>query len=147
MKIKVGDWVKVNNKGIVGKVTLVKPNKYIEYYGNKMLKNVVFLNNQTVKNYETELTKLHINFKPFEIIFSGEEVYQYIHEVRVLPNHQGTITFRAIKLYGDGDCEVVYFTDGHTKTTCPSICTTIDQARDWLELQYATLLAKARWFV
>ena len=136
--IKVGDWVKVNNKGIVGKVTSIEPNKYIEHYGNRMLKNVVFLNNQTVKNYETELTKLHINFKPFEINSN-------VCELRRIKGNEHNILFIAYETNYEvyASCQE-YVDDSKVHS---SYFPTIDQAKDWLELQYATLIAKARGLV
>lgn len=145
MKIKVGDWVKVENEGTIGKITLVEPNKYIEHYGNKMLKNVVFIDNQTIKRYERELTKLPIKFKGFEIVIDNSEPWE---------GSSSWGTYRKIK--GIGSIHFVCIEEGtqyftgfkvpHEKFVTKHF-TTPDQARDWLELQYATMLAKARGLV
>ncbi len=130
MKIKVGDWVKWTDE--VVKVTHIygEPNQI--WY-------TIFSNNGTTTVPSEALEKLPISFKPLNI---GTK--QKCHELR-------WDSYRKVK--GIGNVHLVCIEEHYNifvgiKIPHESIVVThvdtIAQARDWLELQYATLLAKAR---
>ena len=137
MKIKVGDWVKHEDK---------KVGKVIHVYGgeNNGWAGVMFSVGCMDDVQMHALTKLPIKFKPFQIKQGEEDIAYIIEETRVLHKNTRAIKFKAVQIHEGGLCEVILHTDGKTQTRWEKNSKTIEQAKDWLELQYATMIAKAR---
>ena len=95
--------------------------------------------------FESELEKLPIKFKGFEVL-EGVEISdtRYVKETDKMyhfsatPSKSSTLIRVFIRLFVDGNW--AYVVNSCSKET-------IEQAKDWLELQYATLTAKARGLV
>ena len=137
--IKVGDWVKVNKFNRVVKV--ISMNANILWY---------YLDDAKMFAVEDDLTKLPIKFKGFEIYIGGcyakrtvdgityvfttdqEEARTsaYVYEVKKRMYPTKRVMFKKY-------LEQLQHEDFRT----------IDQAKDWLELQYATMLTNARGLV
>ena len=138
MKIKVGDWVKVEDK--IGKVAHVySPSS--EWVAVKLDGvGIIDVRINTV-------TKLPIKFKGFEV---KQECYGSWGFADGVSEHRKII---------QGDSHAKFFTEAVDETmklfighvgkpyAIKSDPMPIIQARDWLELQYATMLAKARGLV
>lgn len=138
MKIKVGDWV--SNDGVVMRVSSICD--YDKY--------ACWVDDNGVQEFTNIAKKLPIKFKGFEIYIGGcyarrtvdgttyvfttdqEEArtsaYVYAVNKRMYPTKR--VMFKKY-------LEQLQHEDFRT----------IDQAKDWLELQYATMLAKARGLV
>jgi len=127
MKIKLGDWVRYNSTGNIEKVT--------EIDGDRK-----YINRVDVK----DCNKLPIKFKPFEICHGIRRVKDFIVELRIISKGKEDIVFNAVKTNTDDVCTDVYVSKGKAFYPCPIDCFTIEEARDWLELQYATILAKTK---
>ena len=141
MKIKVGDWVKIAClDNTVAKVTQIDE-RGVHVYIGKLMQNLY------TGDFIKCLTKLPIKFKGFEVkqVFYGSWGFA-----------DGVSEHRKII---QGNSHAKFFTEvvdetkklfiGHVGKpyAIKSEPMTIIQARDWLELQYATLLAKARGLV
>jgi len=89
-----------------------------------------------------DCNKLPIKFKPFEIHETKYGEY-FITETRLIS--KGETVIRASALNGgiDDPCNNACFFV-NAKHTLISGLPTIEEARDWLELQYATILAKTK---
>ena len=122
--IKVGDWVQYKSTGEIARVRVVDNDRYI---------NGVCID---------DCIKLPIKFSEFEVL-EGVEIIdtRYVKETDKMynftatPSKSSTLIRVFIRLIVDGNW--AYVVNSCSKET-------FDQARDWLELQYATLLAKAR---
>ena len=125
--IKVGDWVQYKSTGEIARVRVVDNDRYI---------NGVCID---------DCIKLPIKFSEFEVL-EGVEIIdtRYVKETDKMynftatPSKSSTLIRVFIRLIVDGNW--AYVVNSCSKET-------FDQARDWLELQYATLLAKARGMV
>ena len=127
--IKVGDWVKYKSTGEIARVRVVDNDKYI---------NGVCID---------DCIKLPIKFKGFEV---KQECYGSWGFADGVSEHRKII---------QGDSHAKFFTEAVDETmklfighvgkpyAIKSDPMPIIQARDWLELQYATMLAKARGLV
>ena len=127
--IKVGDWVKYKSTGEIARARVVDNDKYI---------NGVCID---------DCIKLPIKFKPFQIKQGEEDIAYIIEETRVLHKNTRAIKFKAVQIHEGGLCEVILHTDGKTQTRWEKNSKTIEQAKDWLELQYATMIVEARGLV
>ena len=134
--IKVGDWVKREHADGIARINSIEEDMAVLYTGGV----------QSCE-YLEELTKLPIKFKGFEIYIGGcyarrtvdgityvfttdqEEARTsaYVYEVKKRMYPTKRVMFKKY-------LEQLQHEDFRT----------IDQAKDWLELQYATMLAKAR---
>ena len=122
--IKVGDWVTYKSTGEIVRVRVVDNDKYI---------NGVCID---------DCIKLPIKFKGFEVL-EGVEIIdtRYIKETDKMyhftatPSKSSSLIRVFISLFVDGNW--AYVVNSCSKET-------FEQAKDWLELQYATMLAKAR---
>ena len=121
--IKVGDWVKVGS--VIGRV--IKTN------GDMAIVKTL---ETTSSQYVEDLTMLPIKFKPFEINKNLQ-----VYEKRVIKGHKYPIQFMSTddNFAAFSYCKkgVMFGTMGNRQ------CVTRDQAKDWLEFQYTTMLAKA----
>ena len=129
--IKIGDWVKVNKFNRVVKVISINAN--ILWY---------YLDDAKMFAVEDDLTKLPIKFKGFEVLERVEiSDTRYVKETdkmyhfSAIPSKSSTLVRVFVRLFVDGNW--AYVVNSCSKNT-------IEQAKDWLELQYATMLAKAR---
>ena len=137
--IKVGDWVKCQVTEDYAEIHRVAEIKEKMIGGEKV--NYCF-NSQGLSFFESELVKLPIKFKGFIVLKEGE-----INETRFIkatgkmyhfsatPSKSSTLIRVFIRLFVDGNW--AYVVNSCSKNT-------IDQAKDWLELQYATMIAKTR---
>ena len=116
--IKVGDWVKYNSTGEIARVRVVDNDKYI---------NGVCID---------DCIKLPIKFKGFNIVMDYAGNWDCYRNTKSI----GKIHFVCIKKGAE------YFTGFKVphESFVIKYCNTVNDAKDWLELQYATLLAKAR---
>ena len=122
--IKVGDWVQHKSTGEIARVRVVDNDKYI---------NGVRID---------DCIKLPIKFKGFEVL-EGVEIVdtRYVKETdkkyhfTATPSKSSTLIRVFISLFVDGNW--AYVVNSCSKET-------FEQAKDWLELQYATLISKAR---
>ena len=123
--IKVGDWVKYKSTGEIARVRVVDNDKYI---------NGVSID---------DCIKLPIKFKGFKVIPPVFENMDSIDEFRFVNRikYHFTVGLFFERYYASWFC-VKDFTCNKTAGF-----TTIEQAKNWLELQYATMLAKARGMV
>ena len=129
--IKIGDWVKLNKFNRVVKVISINAN--ILWY---------YLDDAKMFAVEDALTKLPIKFKGFEVL-EGVEISDtgYVKETdnmfhfSATPSENGSFIHVFVRLFVNGNW-------GYVINSCSK--ETIEQAKDWLELQYATLIAKAR---
>ena len=120
--IKVGDWVKYKSTGEIGKVRVVDNDKYI---------NGVCID---------DCIKLPVRFKGFKLNKNGQ-----VNELRRIRGYEHAVQFVCTD---DGFAAYSYFKVGTLFMSMGNKeCGTPDQAKDWLELQYATLIAKARGMV
>ncbi len=132
--IKIGDWVKVNKFNRVVKVISINAN--ILWY---------YLDDAKMFAVEDALTKLPIKFKGFEVL-EGVEISdtRYVKETDKMYHFSATSSKSSplirvfVRLFVDGNW--AYVVNSCSKNT-------IEQAKDWLELQYATMLAKSRGLV
>ena len=131
--IKVGDWVKVEQT--VGRVVHVySPTE--EWVAVKLDDvGIIDVRINTV-------TKLPIKFKGFEIVFTGAGDKLQWEEERS-PELIGYVYF-SCEIVGDKYHAIINPYNGRFGS-CDF--NRLDQAKDWLELQYATMLAKARGLV
>jgi len=140
-KIKVGDWVKCQVTEDYAEIHRIAKVKEKMIGGEKV--NYCF-NTQGLSFFESELEKLPIIFKPFEINKHGQ-----VYAIRFCKSIGKTYQFLATNddnkfsavfgiWYGDGTMSLA---EGSKP------CKTIEEAKDWLELQYTTLIAKARGLV
>lgn len=134
MKIKTGDWVKHEDK---------KVGKVIHVYGgeNNGWAGVMFSVGCMDDVQMHAITKLPIKFKPFDIVLqpAGDQLRW---DCARAPRG-GHIHFACVVIDGK-------FHIGINPSKGKYICAdfqTIEQAKDWLELQYATMIAKARGMV
>ncbi len=139
--IKVGDWVKVENEKRIhhGMIGRVKEKHNSEWYVQfEPLSKFEFSICKT-----EDLQKLPIKFKGFKVIPPVFENMDSIDEFRFVNRikYHFTVGLFFERYYASWFC-VKDFTCNKTAGF-----TTIDQARDWLELQYATMIAKARGLV
>lgn len=122
--IKVGDWVTYKSTGEIARVRVVDNDRYI---------NGVCID---------DCIKLPIKFSEFEVL-EGVEIIdtRYVKETDKMyhftatPSKSSTLIRVFISLFVDGNW--AYVVNSCSKET-------IEEAKDWLELQYATMLAKAR---
>ena len=130
--IKVGDWVKREHADGIARVISIEEDMAVLYTGGV----------QSCE-YLEELTKLPIKFKGFKVIPPVFENMDSIDEFRFVNRikYHFTVGLFFERYYASWFC-VKDFTCNKTAGF-----TTIDQAHDWLELQYATMLAKARGLV
>lgn len=131
--IKVGDWVKREHADGIARVISIEEDMAVLYTGGV----------QSCE-YLEELTKLPIKFKGFEVDKHGQ-----VYHLRFCKSIGKTYQFVAVD---DDDVFVAIFGKWYGPKTLSSAeghktFTTITQARDWLELQYATMIAKARGLV
>lgn len=131
--IKVGDWVKCEGK--IGEVVHVYLRENTAWVG------VMFSVGCMDDVQKDLLTKLPIKFKGFEIVLqpAGDQLRWDIARAP----RGGSIHISCVVVNGK-------FHVGMNPSKGKYICnefSTIEEARDWLELQYATLLAKARGLV
>ena len=132
MKIKVGDWVKVEClENAVARVTQIDE-RGISVYIGKLMQNLY------TGGFIKYLTKLPIRFNEFEIVLqpAGDQLRW---DCARAPRG-GHIHFVCVVVDGR-------FHIGIDPSKGKYICNnflTLEEARDWLELQYATILAKAR---
>lgn len=134
--IKVGDWVKREHADGIARVISIEEDMAVLYTGGV----------QSCE-YLEELTKLPIKFKGFESHEGGTGLYDFVAEQRVFAKGDETATFHALKTHGNDMCHDVYFVKGFHLYPCPLDFHTIEEAKDWLEHQYATMIAKARGLV
>lgn len=128
--IKVGDWV--NWKGMVTRVLSIQDDMSELYTGNGQR-----------CEYAENLQKLPIKFKPFEINKHGQ-----VYVCRYCKSIGKTYQFVATNYNGNFLACFMGYKRGYLSLTEKNKeFTTIDKAKDWLELQYATLIAKARGMV
>jgi len=119
--IKVGDWVKYKSTGEIARVRVVDNDKYI---------NGVCID---------DCIKLPIKFKGFEIVL--EQVNDQMRwDTCRSPLGIGYIHFACVKV---GDIYHVGLNPSKQRYEMRDF-PTIEEAKDWLELQYATMIAKAR---
>ena len=130
--IKVGDWVKCEGK--IGEVVHVYLRENTAWVG------VMFSVGCMDDVQKDLLTKLPIKFKGFEIVLSDYGLHdgEFLWSTVRAPKGIGYTCFRCIKA-GER-----FYVSIYNKKLEHSIVSTIDQARDWLELQYAILIDKAR---
>ena len=121
MKIKVGDWVKYKSTGEIAKARVVDNDKYI---------NGVCID---------DCIKLPIKFKGLNPVFKSIGRVEFWCQRRYLKNI-GEVYFNIT--LNNGRVFVIFEALG--KSPSSGNIFTIEEAKDWLELQYATLLAKAR---
>jgi len=131
MKIKVGDWVKVEClENTIGRVTKIDNLGVHVYIGKPIIRLYT-------GDFIKYLIKLPIKFKPFEINRNLQ-----VYETRVIKGHKYPIQFMSTdnNFAAFSYCKkgVMFGTIGSRQ------CVTRDQAKDWLELQYATMIAKER---
>ena len=122
MKIKVGDWVKREHADGIARVISIEEDMAVLYTGGV----------QSCE-YLEELTKLPIKFKGFDIVDGKIETtkrYSKLYKQTLFFIYDERIHLAMI--IGINFIGLWKFVD------------TPEQARDWLELQYATMLAKAR---
>ena len=128
--IKVGDWVKVEQT--VGRVVHVySPTE--EWVAVKLDDvGIIDVRINTV-------TKLPIKFKGFNIVMDYAGNWDCYRNTKSI----GKIHFVCIKKGAE------YFTGFKVphESFVIKYCNTVNDAKDWLELQYATMLAKARGLV
>ena len=133
--IKIGDWVKVEClDNTVARVTQIDE-RGVHVYIGKLMQNLY------TGEFIKYLTKLPIKFKGFEIVLqpAGDQLRWDI----VRAPRGGSIHISCVVVNGK-------FHVGMNPSKGKYICndfSTIEEARDWLELQYATLIAKARGLV
>ena len=130
--IKVGDWVKREHADGIARVISIEEDMAVLYTGGV----------QSCE-YLEELTKLPIKFKGFSL---RNDMRTGVSEVRRIKGMKHPYWFYA---YGE-EGNVYAWYKPYTYKSEPEDSKkhlTADQARDWLELQYATMLAKARGLV
>ena len=128
MKIKLGDWVQYNSTGNIEKVTKIE-------HGEK------YINRVDVK----DCNKLPIKFKPFEILTKNDGSYSFISELRRISKGEEILKFHAIKKPNEDTCtDVYYWWNGNYYSWTSGIFTTIEEVRDWMELRYAEIFARAK---
>lgn len=142
--IKVGDWVNVIINVEDGKVV---HNRIAKCHNHRNGFVHYFNGDRIVYAIEENIEKLPVKFKPFQIKQGEEDIAYIIEETRVLHKNTRAIKFKAVQIHEGGLCEVILHTDGKTQTRWGKNSKTIEQAKDWLELQYATMIAKARGLV
>ena len=120
--IKVGDWVTYKSTGEIARVRVVDNDRYI---------NGVCID---------DCIKLPIKFKGFEFneaLFNGKPRWRYTE----VNNKIGRTVFQ----YGLTKQGRYIATYCNLKLgSCGQSFHTIEEAKDWLELQYATMIAKER---
>ncbi len=120
--IKVGDWVKYKSTGEIARARVVDNDKYI---------NGVCID---------DCIKLPIKFKGFEFneaLFNGKPRWRYTK----VNNKIGRTVFQ-YSLTEQGRYIATYC---NLKIgSCGQSFPTITQAKDWLELQYATMIVETR---
>ena len=132
MKIKVGDWVKRTNiDGGVLRITSIDD-------------DMVEMNDGDMQSceYIQELTKLPIKFKPFEIVLeqvAGQLKWDCYRNTK----SNGKVHFVCIK---DDEEYFIGYKIPHERFVL-KYCSDIEDAQDWLNYSYATMIAKARGFV
>ena len=139
MKIKVGDWVNVIINVEDGKVV---HNRIAKCHNHRNGLVYYFNGDRIVYAIEENVEKLPIKFKGFEVL-EGVEIIdtRYVKETgktyhfSATPSKSSTLIRVFIRLFVDGNW--AYVVNSCSKET-------ITKAKDWLELQYATLLAKER---
>ena len=130
--IKVGDWVKREHAEGIARVISIEEDMAVLYTGGV----------QSCE-YLEELTKLPIKFKGFEIVLKFKEKGVYGWSCFRYNKNIGVTYFQCAEIW-----EIYCVNIGISDEECKfEAFRTIDQARDWLELQYATMLAKARGLV
>jgi len=124
-KFKVGEYVICEDQ--IGRVTA----------GSVPDDHYYWIEVDGVMQVARDVQKLNIRFKPFEINRNLQ-----VYETRVIKGYEYPIQFMSTD---DNFAAFSYCKKGTMFGTmgCKP-CVTRDQARDWLELQYATLIAKAR---
>ena len=129
--IKVGDWVKCEGK--IGKVVHVYLRENTAWVG--VMFSVGCMDD--VQKYL--LTKLPIKFKGFNVVLDYAGNWVCYRHTKIL----GKIHVVCIKKGSQ------FFTGFHVShgMMVSRYFPTIEQAKNWLELQYATILAKARGLV
>lgn len=123
--IKVGDWVKREHADGIARVISIEEDMAVLYTGGV----------QSCE-YLEELTKLPLKFKGFDIVDGKIETtkrYSKLYKQTLFFIYDERIHLAMI--IGINFIGLWKFVD------------TPEQARDWLELQYATLIAKARGLV
>ena len=139
MKLTVGDWVKVEClENAVARVTQIDE-RGVHVYIGKLMQNLYTV------DFIKYLTKLPIKFKGFEVLERVEiSDTRYVKETDKMyhftatPSKSSTLIRVFISLFVDGNW--AYVVNSCSKET-------FEQAKDWLELQYATMIAKARGMV
>ena len=129
--IKIGDWVKVNKFNRVVKVISINAN--ILWY---------YLDDAKMFAVEDDLTKLPIKFNGFNVLFRTDgdrEVWDCYRTVKEIGTIHFICIFDSIQFYTGYKIKYEKFIDVNLQTA--------EEAELWLELQYATLLAKARGLV
>ena len=126
--IKVGDWVKREHADGIARVISIEEDMAVLYTGGV----------QSCE-YLEELTKLPIKFKGFNIVMDYAGNWDCYRNTKSI----GKIHFVCIKKGAE------YFTGFKVphESFVIKYCNTVNDAKDWLELQYATMLAKARGLV
>jgi hypothetical protein len=131
MKIKVGDWVKCKHEKGVARVLTVEGDMAELYIGGEQS-----------YEYLEDLQKLPIKFKPFEIVLeqvAGQLKWDCYRNTK----SNGKVHFVCIK---DDEEYFIGYKIPHERFVL-KYCSDIEDAQDWLNYSYATMIAKARGFV
>jgi hypothetical protein len=139
MRFKVGEYVRHIPTGDIVKVTSVSPiYDYVEetYPPVDWSKNSIIL-----IDYE----KLRIKFKPFTIYTGSDGTYQFVSEERhfrrnLSDKHMALIYLDVRSLDGE-TYHATYSIAYDSRAGKAGEFNTIEDARDWLELEYAKILA------
>ncbi len=134
--IKVGDWVKIAClDNTVAKVTQIDE-RGVHVYIGKLMQNLY------TGDFIKCLTKLPFKFKGFNVLFRTDgdrEVWDCYRTVKEIGTIHFICIFDSIQFYTGYKIKYEKFIDVNLPTA--------EEAELWLELQYATLTAKARGMV